>query len=136
MRCAFCCSCEELCIAYLKSSPRVFLLRWLETETLGMEAAAIFASSRAHSAILHPAAKTPLGCVCSLSVTPSKLHFAAELWGKPCRAVLCCGRVRLTRQTWTAGRREVIGHREECFHSPDLRLLLTTNPPTYARLHG
>lgn len=55
-----------------------------------MEVAAILASSRAQSAILNPAAKTPLGGVCSLSVTPSKLHFAAELWGKPSRAVLCC----------------------------------------------
>lgn len=53
-----------------------------------MEVAAVLASSRAQSAILHPAAKTPLGGVCSLSVTPSKLHFAAELWGKPSRAVL------------------------------------------------
>lgn len=105
----------------------------METATaLGMEVAAILASSRAQSAILHPAAKTPLGGLCSLSVTPSKLHFAAELWGEaePSCAVLCCGRVRLTRQTWATGRREVIGHREECFHSPDLRLLLTTNPPT------
>lgn len=76
-------------------------------------------------------------CWASSVTSPAKLLFFLRhvlSFLQPIQAQLCCemcgvGAPRLTRQTWTTERREVIGHRrgvKNAFIQEELRLLLVT----------